>query len=225
MFADERFNFGDDDTGTLGFVNVTPTDTGADVIRLVYDDGSPVLRDSAREPLTIDVPADPVATELDVHSTTGGQVVATLEEDVDPTEIPYAQVSLRDNGTVQTTAMTNASGVVTLSVPATAGTNLSLSAAPAGYATTSTDISVGDDDSSESSVTLPGQPAPAANLDGDAKLEDVNGDGSGDIFDVLTYYNNRDSDAVQNNPTQFDFDGDGSAGTLFDALALYNEFQ
>jgi hypothetical protein len=73
------------------------------------------------------------------------------------------------------------------------------------------------------SLTLPGQSNPAGNLDDDSLLEDVNGDGDGNVFDVLTYYNNRDSDVVQNNPEQFDFDEDGEAGTLFDALALYNE--
>lgn len=73
--------------------------------------------------------------------------------------------------------------------------------------------------------TLPGADGPATDLDGDTLLEDTNGDGSGDIFDALSYYNNRDSATVQNNPEQFDFDGDGDSGTLFDALELYNELR
>ena len=72
-------------------------------------------------------------------------------------------------------------------------------------------------------LSFPGVSETATSLDGDAHLEDINGDGAGTIFDVVTYYNNRDSEIVQNNPTAFDFDGDGSAGTLFDAVALYNE--
>jgi PKD repeat protein len=71
--------------------------------------------------------------------------------------------------------------------------------------------------------TLPGQPEPAGDVDGDGKLEDVDGNGGADLFDALTYYNERNSDVVENNPSAFDFDGDGTAGTLFDALALFND--
>ena len=71
--------------------------------------------------------------------------------------------------------------------------------------------------------TLPGASNPAKNVDDDALLEDINGDGEGNIFDVLTYYQARNSDAVQDNPDRFDFDGDGTAGTIFDALELYSE--
>lgn len=63
------------------------------------------------------------------------------------------------------------------------------------------------------------------NLDNDDLFEDVDGDGDGDVGDVLTYYNNRNSAAVRNNPQYFDFDGDGSPGTVFDALELYNKIQ
>jgi glycosidase/carbohydrate-binding DOMON domain-containing protein len=70
--------------------------------------------------------------------------------------------------------------------------------------------------------TLPGQSNPAQDPDGDGKFEDVNGDGTTDLFDALDYYNNGDSDAVQNNVDAFDFDGDGDAGDLFDALELWN---
>ncbi|MUV90603.1 hypothetical protein GJ629_12420 [Halapricum sp. CBA1109] len=64
---------------------------------------------------------------------------------------------------------------------------------------------------------------PARTIDGDRLLEDITGDGSADLFDALSYYNNRNTDAIQNNPTQFDFDRDGDTGDLFDALALWNE--
>lgn len=63
------------------------------------------------------------------------------------------------------------------------------------------------------------------NLDGDDLVEDVNGDGEGDLFDALHYYNNRDSAAITDNPTYFDFDGDGSSGDLFDALELFNQIK
>ena len=70
--------------------------------------------------------------------------------------------------------------------------------------------------------TLPGQSNPARDPDGDGQFEDVNGDGTTDLFDALDYYNNGDSDAVQTNVGMFDFDGDGDAGDLFDALELWN---
>jgi parallel beta-helix repeat protein len=71
--------------------------------------------------------------------------------------------------------------------------------------------------------SIPGQANPPTNLDDDPQLEDIDGDGDGDLFDALAYYNNRDTDAIENNPTRFDFDGDGESGTLFDALQLFNE--
>lgn len=64
---------------------------------------------------------------------------------------------------------------------------------------------------------------PPTDLDGDGRLEDTDGDGSGDIADVLAYYNNRDSDVIRTNPDRFDHDADGVAGTVFDALALYEQ--
>jgi hypothetical protein len=80
----------------------------------------------------------------------------------------------------------------------------------------------GDDGGGGEGPTLPGQSNPARDPDGDGQFEDVNGDGTTDLFDALDYYNNGDSDAVQNNVDAFDFDGDGDAGDLFDALELWN---
>jgi hypothetical protein len=64
---------------------------------------------------------------------------------------------------------------------------------------------------------------PATDTDGDGQLEDVDGDGRANIFDAITYYNAQDSPEITNNPALFDFDGDGTAGTIFDAIALYND--
>lgn len=72
------------------------------------------------------------------------------------------------------------------------------------------------------SPTIPGGDGPATSIDDDPLLEDVNGDGDANIFDALTYYNNRDDQAIRGNPGVFDFDGDGNSGTIFDALELYN---
>lgn len=64
---------------------------------------------------------------------------------------------------------------------------------------------------------------PPANVDDDPLLEDIDGNGQVDIFDALVYYNNRNSETIENNPKQFDFDGDGTPGTIFDALELYKD--
>ena len=72
-------------------------------------------------------------------------------------------------------------------------------------------------------ATLPNATGPPASVDDDPLLEDVNGDGTADLFDALDYYNNRDSETIRTNVDAFDFDGDGDAGDLFDALALWNK--
>jgi outer membrane protein assembly factor BamB len=64
---------------------------------------------------------------------------------------------------------------------------------------------------------------PATNIDSDGLLEDIDGDGDLDQVDVLTYYRNRKYDIVRDNPQYFDFDGDGTAGTVSDALELYKK--
>lgn len=70
---------------------------------------------------------------------------------------------------------------------------------------------------------LPDATGPPEDVDNDTQLEDVDGDGTADVFDVLTYYNNRDNSTIRDNTDAFDYDGDGTAGTVFDALALYEQ--
>jgi hypothetical protein len=59
--------------------------------------------------------------------------------------------------------------------------------------------------------------------DGDGVYTDLTGDGDSTIADVLAYYNHRKSDHVRGSPDFFDYDGDGTAGTVFDAVALYEK--
>ena len=75
----------------------------------------------------------------------------------------------------------------------------------------------------EAAVPVGNADAAPGTLDDDPLLEDVDGDGDGDLFDALHYYDNRNSAVVQNNPDLFDFDGDGDAGDLFDALELFEQ--
>jgi PKD repeat protein len=81
-------------------------------------------------------------------------------------------------------------------------------------------VVVGENDSVSPPVV--GERDPTS-LDDDPTLEDVDGDGTGDVTDVMAYYQQRRSDVVRDNPGRFDFDGDGVSGTVFDAVKLYRE--
>ena len=59
--------------------------------------------------------------------------------------------------------------------------------------------------------------------DGDGQPEDFDGDGDADADDVVAYYEHRKSGAVRDNPQFFDYNGDGNAGQVSDALELYEQ--
>lgn len=96
--------------------------------------------------------------------------------------------------------------------------------APGNY---SVEVTVGDDNVTRNltvetgAPTLPGAQGQAADPDNDGLFEDVDGDGSVNVFDAIALYNNRNSAAVQDNIGLFDFDGDSSVD-VFDAIELYN---
>ena len=72
---------------------------------------------------------------------------------------------------------------------------------------------------------LPGQDDPPQDLDDDGLYEDVNGDGSFTIADVQIFFQNRGSDAVQNNPEAFNFDENEPPGvTIGDVQVLFIDF-
>ena len=77
----------------------------------------------------------------------------------------------------------------------------------------------------EGPPALPGQENPPQDLDGDGLYEDIDGDGEFTISDVQVFFQNRDSDVVQNNPTAFNFDGSDPADvTIGDVQALFQLF-
>lgn len=57
-------------------------------------------------------------------------------------------------------------------------------------------------------------------MDYDGKYEDVNGDGSFNIFDVQSLFNNLEEPAIQNHKHAYDFDNDGSVN-IFDVQTLF----
>jgi hypothetical protein len=86
----------------------------------------------------------------------------------------------------------------------------------------------------EVSLTFPGGTFAEIDVNGDGNLakdttgngllNDVDGDGSFDIFDVQTLFNELGSDRVQSNPAAFNFNGDEDPGgvTIFDVQGLFN---
>lgn len=56
---------------------------------------------------------------------------------------------------------------------------------------------------------------------GDGLLNDVDGDGEFDIFDVQTFFNNYNKPIVQDNAAAFDFDSDGEVD-IFDVQTLFD---
>ena len=78
---------------------------------------------------------------------------------------------------------------------------------------------------------LPLQPVvgtnPPQDLDNDGLYEDIDGDDEFDIFDVQALFENLDSDAVQNNPEEFNFNEDENPEEvgIFDVQALFNRLE
>ena len=59
--------------------------------------------------------------------------------------------------------------------------------------------------------------------DGDGLYTDLNADGRTTVADAMWYSQYRESDAIQDNPELFDIDSDGTAGTVFDVVTLFEE--
>jgi len=97
-------------------------------------------------------------------------------------------------------------------------------------------IQINDSDGSSDSATVPlnvtnsppaivgeNQPTQTDDIDQEGVYEDINGDGTFNVVDVGAFFNNYESDAVQNNTAAFDYNGDGSVsiidvGLMFDSL-------
>jgi hypothetical protein len=221
LFSDERLGL-ERQQGQRGFVTVTPTENGTGALTLRYGtfyDGI-TARDAAGEAVTLDVGTPrPLTVAVDPSTVSpGGQITVVVTDDVTGDRIAGVETVLSNSGTSYDDAVTDANGTATLTVPAAATLgDWSVRARSPGYDPTDHHLLV----ETRSIAVVDGQNA--TTLDSDQSLEDVDGDGDGDIFDALTYFNNRDSDAITENPEQFDFDGDGDSGDLFDALALYTE--
>ncbi|WP_231188786.1 hypothetical protein [Haladaptatus sp. DYF46] len=65
-----------------------------------------------------------------------------------------------------------------------------------------------DDNTSDRPGPVVGDSKPA-DLDGNGKYEDINGDGEGNYDDVVDFFNNFEVSAVQENSDAFDFNENG----------------
>jgi hypothetical protein len=66
---------------------------------------------------------------------------------------------------------------------------------------------------------------PVADPNGDGLYEDIRGDGSVNVLDVQTLFNNLDDVTLQSNAEKFDFSGTGGDVTVIDVQALFNMIQ
>jgi hypothetical protein len=171
----------------VGNVSITPTRTGEDVIRVVYEDGTGLKRvrsassgEDQRADLTLDVAADPPDVSIDVLSTDGGTVRAQVIRGDTSEPLKHARVKLVDNGTVIQEA-TASTLVASLSIPADAGTNLSVVSVPPGFeqGTTQLDIDPGDIPESSSSSNG-GQQSPEESSSTDDGTQESTDDGGSD---------------------------------------------
>lgn len=71
------------------------------------------------------------------------------------------------------------------------------------------------------SLDVTGDGNPATDTTGDGLLDDVDGNGETNIFDVQACFDNLESEAIQENAEQFDFSETGGEVGIFDVQALF----
>jgi PKD repeat protein len=177
--------------------------------------------------VTVRTPRDSAAATIRGVSTTNAS------ELTDPLRIGPANHSVRISADVDRPLGTNGSdrpvtlATVVVAAPTTGTTPVTVDIDALRAPNGSVYDGVGVTNGSLRAVTPPGPIGqltnPPQDLDRDGMLEDIDGNGDGEIFDAVAYYNNKDSDTLRTTPALFDFDGDGRVGTIFDAVALYND--
>ena len=223
--ADETLGL--DPTGAqVGYVTVTPTESGPETLGLrygtFYEGDAAVNR--AGNPIRFDVrerrPASAVNITLSTTNVTVSESVTVSVASAETGDaIEGHSVSLyTERGAYNGSTKTRSDGQATLTVPANATPgNWTVELSGHRYETVERALTVR---AWETPTVLD---EPSQTVDADALLEDVDGDGQVAYWDAITYYEHRNTDAIQDHPEHFDFDGDGVTGTVFDALALYEK--
>ncbi|WP_226011996.1 hypothetical protein [Halomicrobium salinisoli] len=80
----------------------------------------------------------------------------------------------------------------------------------------------GDDDGGDGPPAVGGNDERPTDPDGDGEYEDINGNGEVDYDDVVTYFDNMESDAMTDNAEYYDYNGNGEVDYA-DLVDLFGE--
>lgn len=163
------------------------------------------VSESANATVRIENVGDETASGVSVTATTGQGLT------VNPTDLTIGSVP----GTTETTIIFE----IAASSTGEHAVTFEVASEDAGGATASIDLSVV---ASSGPPPLPGQESAPQDLTGDGLYRDLDGNGQFTIGDVRLFFEHRASDAVQNNPECFNFDGaDPATVTIADVQALF----
>jgi len=208
------------ETAGTHYVEVNGDDTQSTTDYTLQSNQTDDSDDGSNTPPTADVGADQTVDEGDTVT-----LDATGSDDPDGDSLTYSwaqtggpDVSLTDADTVTpefTAPEVDSETALTFEVTVDDGQATD---------TDTTTVTV-TDSGADGPPPLPGQDDPPQDLDDDGLYEDVNGDGSFTIADVQIFFQNRGSDAVQNDPEAFNFDENEPPGvTIGDVQVLFIDF-
>jgi hypothetical protein len=204
-------------TGTATVLGIPPGTTTADIVIRGATPGAPDIQVS-----TLSAPgAASVGDTITVNAT-----VANVGNADAPDQTVEFRLDIDQDGTLETVASqtvdvgagANVPVSFQVTVPGLANGTYTHGVFVGGEGQTATIAISGNSGSPPPVVGT----SPPTNTDGDAALEDVNGDGTLSVTDVQALFANLDSDAVQDNPSAFDYNGDGSV-SVSDVQALFVE--
>lgn len=171
-----------------------------------------------------------LAMEFDTDPLVPGALAGRVtDEEGAPVSGAVVSVLDPDSGTTIETTVTAGDG--TYEVAAPAGEQEVTVEAP-GFEQFSETVLLRDGEQRSLDVTLSAGPPPLPGFsseprdsDGDGLYERVRGRDEFTLLDVQTLFDRLESDAVQNNPESFNFQGEGDDVTILDVQALFNKLQ
>ena len=204
-------------TGTIG-IGVSTSDTGSPV------DDDVVERQDWRFIINGTLSVDTGEVTGTVTTDNGDSLGRVTLEFVNPnTESVEATAVTSEDGTYSVELAADQTYEVVIEEEGYEPVNTEVTVEPETTQTVNIEL-IAENGSELPDIDVTGDGNAATDTDGDGRLDDINGDGESDIFDVQALYRNVEDSAVQNNPEQFDFDGSGDNSIdIFDVQALYNQ--
>jgi hypothetical protein len=197
-----------DNMTELGDGTWQPTETSYPVLRAQTSEAPP---GETTGKLDISLSKSTITTSTKTAMT----VTVTDSETGDPIEGATVEISdLLVSGT------TDGIGEVTLTITPSVAGEYPVSVSADDYTDATTTLEVSPTDAAPAVVG----DNPAQDINNDGIYEDVNGDGEFDIVDVNAFFENRQSDAIQNNSGLFDFNNDGEVD-IIDVNQLFQNSQ